>query len=230
VRSKRVFCSALLAFAAAASIASATSSAANPQFLKLGGGPPPFPIRTVAETHTGEGPKFETEFVAINCEKSRTRSGEITSLALGSTDVDMEGCHSNGGECTTTGDATGIILTGVTPVNVVAYKAGTLLLAGLLLSSLKFEVTCGLLVLKVEGAVIGLFGPLFTDATGFILLYDIAGIRQVPTSCEVPVAVCLPGGKTALYSLLVNFGAGFEHGLLVDKQTITTTTDLLVEA
>jgi hypothetical protein len=227
---------ACLVLVCACGIAGLTSVAAfaeNPQFLKLGGGSPTFPIKTTSKTAVGEKPILETADGKLTCESDATTTpSEITSLTLGVSGIEFKGCvlSTNGENCTTSGDTVGIILFGTTSLHLVAYKTSTELLAGMLFLNINLEFSCGSVKLKLIGNFIGLLGPLNVDATSFTLLFDHTGFIQKPTSCEVPVAVCLPGGKTALYSLLINAGLGLEHAVLIVKQSITTATDLLIDA
>lgn len=208
-----------------------TAFAESPQFLKLGGGAPTFPINAVSKAASG-GPVFETGITKWTCSGDETLNGELTSLTLGVVGLAFMGCilSTNGEKCTTAGDAAGVILLGTTSFHLVAYKSGTVLLAGLLFLGKELEVSCGAVTIRIIGSFIGLFGPLNLDATNFTLLFDHTGVIQKPTSCEDPVAVCLPGGITQLYSLLSNWGLGLEHAILILKQPVTTGTDLLIDA
>lgn len=222
----------LLAAFAITAITATAALAENPQALKLGGGTPTFPIKTESKTVAGVEPALETAIGTIKCSGDEALKGEITSLTLGVSGIAFKGCLlvSSKEKCTSGTDTAGVILLPTTSIHLVAFKTGTELLAGLLFLLVNIEFACGALKVKVIGNVIGLLGPLNVDATNFTLLFDHTGFIQKPTSCEVPVAVCLPGGKTALYSLLSELGLGLEHAVQVVKQLITTATDLLIDA
>lgn len=217
-----------------AGIASTAAFAENPQALKLGGGSPTFPIKITSKSAGGAGeePVLETALGTLKCTGDEILNGEITSLTLGIGGIVFRGCvlSTNKEKCTSGTDASGVILLPMTSVHLVAYKTGTELLAGLLLLTVNLEFACGAVKVKVAGSGIGLLGPLGVDSTNFTLLTDHTGVIPKPTSCEVPVAVCLPGGKTALYSLLSNLGLGLEHTIIIIKQLATTATDLLIDA
>jgi hypothetical protein len=226
-------CLVMACLLAIAALAAAAAFAENPQFLKLGGGTPTFPIKTTSKTAVGEKPILETAIGKLTCESDATTTpSEITSLTLGVSGIEFKGCglSTNKEKCTTGTDTAGVILLPSTSFHLVAYKTGTELLAGLLLLAINLEFACGAVKTKLIGNLIALLGPLNVDATNFTLLFDHTGSIQKPTSCEVPIAVCLPGGKTALYSLLANLGLGSEHAVILVKQSITTATDLLIDA
>lgn len=225
-------CLALFCTAAIAGLASVAAFAENPQFLKLGGGSPTFPIKTSFRSVAGVEPIFETALGTVKCTSDEALNGELTSLTLGATGIALDGCVDSATKekCTSAGDAVGVILIPATSQHLVAYKAGTVLLAGLLYLKINLEFVCGAANVKVAGGFIGLLGPLNVDSTDFTLLFDHTGFIQKPTSCEVPVAVCLPGGKTTLYSLLVDLGIGSEHAVMLVRQLIATAIDLLIDA
>lgn len=230
MRQSRSLALPLLILCTITALAPAEAFAENPQFLKLGGGSPTFPIGFAGNLASGNA-AIETSVGTVTCTKESTSGGEITSLTLGKSALLLEGCtlSTNKEKCNSAGDVAGVILVPSTAVHLVAYKTGAELLAGLLFLAISVEFTCGAVKVKVAGGVIGLLGPLNVDATSFTLLFDHTGVTQKPTSCELPTAVCLPGGKTALYSLLTNLGLGLEHSILLAKSLYCTATDLLID-
>jgi hypothetical protein len=225
-------CLVLMCVFAVAGLASTAAFAENPQALKLGGGSPTFPIAITSKSAVGVEPELETAVGKLKCTSDEILGGQITSLTLGTGGIAFKGCvlSVNQEKCTSGTDTAGVILLPTTSVHLVAYKTGTELLAGLLLLTVNIEFACGGVKVKVAGGGIGLLGPLNVDSTDFTLLTDHTGVIAKPTSCEVPVAVCLPGGKTALYSLLANLGLGLEHAIILIRQLATTATDLLIDA
>jgi hypothetical protein len=203
---------ALMATFALTAIAAATASAENPEIL-------PVPSTTTPLLFTSSGvnatlvPTKEEEKTIVKCKKVRNE-GDFTSADLGTVTIDFEECKAGVANCSTTGDAAGVILLDKADMNLVDYKEGTTLLLGAVIEPLEgavniFKFKCGVLGVEVRGSALGKVSgveSLVKTATAKLEYKRKKGEQEL-TKCELLKAFC--AGKE--FKLEQNFGAaGFE--------------------
>jgi hypothetical protein len=197
---------------ALAAVAATTASAENPEIL-------PVPTTTTPLNFTVEGqaaslvPTKEEEKSILKCKKVKM-SGSFTSADSGTVTVDLEECKGGTANCSTTGDAAGVVLMDKADINLVDYKVGAELLLGIVIEPLEggkniFKFKCGILGVEVRGAALGKVSGVKNNVKTRTAKLDYKRTKgeQELTKCELLKAFC--AGKE--FKLEQNFGAaGFE--------------------
>jgi hypothetical protein len=143
---------ALMAALAVSVVASASASAALPEFS---------PARGL--TGTGGSSLFQTEGFAIvpQCQ-SEASKGTITGPKSGTLEVELKGCNTGSGfnsvKCSTTGQAAGVVLFSATIEPVYITKEPKVV--GLLVNVAEFTAHCGISPVAVRGSYLGSITPI----------------------------------------------------------------------
>jgi hypothetical protein len=204
---------ALMIILALTALAATTASAETPEIL-----PAPTTTTPLLFTSSGGGaatliPTKEEEKTIFKCKKIRS-DGDFTSADSGTITIDLEECKANVTNCSTSGDAAGVILMDKADINLVDYKVGAELLPGVVIepleggkSILKFK--CGILGVEVKGSMLGKVSGVKNNVKTKTakLEYKRTKGEQELTKCELLKAFC--AGKE--FKLEQSFGAaGFE--------------------
>jgi hypothetical protein len=143
---------ALVAALALSVIASASASAALPEFS---------PSRGL--TGTGGSSFFQTEgFATVPQCASTASKGTLTGPKSGTLEVELKGCNTGSGfnsvKCSTTGQAAGVVLFSATIEPVYITKEPKLV--GLLVNISEFTAHCGISPVAVRGSYLGSITPI----------------------------------------------------------------------
>jgi hypothetical protein len=172
---------AVLAFGA---LASANASAAQPQFFR-GGAPL---AETVTFTGTSGAGTLQTGTTKVTCSSDTSSGSTKGSTEVTGVVVTFKGCVSSGFPCTSSGQASGTIVTNKLKGKLVGIFTETgvgLLLEPETAGGLFAEFSCaGFISAKVKGSVIGIVEPVGKEQTTGTLKFtpETAGSVQKPSS------------------------------------------------
>lgn len=170
---------AVLAAALAICIVTAAVASALPALPELVNSNGEALVKAKFTSTSGKSTLETTSGTKVTC-KADTDSGESTGVHTGTTTVKFTGCEAIGIKCSTTGAASGEIVTGAKSTLVWLNEAKEE--AGQLLEAEEKTIKCSILSYKVKGSVLGAFSA--SGTSGTLTFKEKKGVQE-PTEYEM---------------------------------------------